>query len=214
MGLLGRDDDVSDAATGVDVLVISTPDDAVGAVASMVTPHPDTLVIHLSGSLTLEPLTDHPRHGSLHPLASLPEPVSGAAILADHCPMALAGDPDVACIAQALGGAPFEVPDHQRALYHATAAVAANHVVALCAQVERLAAACGVPSDAFMQMMRRVVDNAARHGAAEVLTGPAARGDALTIGRHLDALPAGEHDLYAVLALEAARVAGTPLEMP
>lgn len=211
--MLGRDDDVAKAANGVDMLVIATPDDVVGSVAARVEPDSQTLVIHLSGSLTLEPLVDHPRRGSLHPLASLPDPISGVAVLTGGCPMAVAGDPGVAELARALGGATFEVPDERRALYHATAAVAANHVVVLCAQVERLADACGVPAGVFLEMSGRVVENVKRRGATMVLTGPAARGDSLTVQRHLDALPAVEHELYVALALEAARMAGMPLEV-
>ena len=47
---------LTDAAWGVDVLVIATPDDAVADVAAAVTPHAETTVVHLSGSLGLSAL--------------------------------------------------------------------------------------------------------------------------------------------------------------
>jgi len=209
-GVLGRGDDVRAAARGVDVLVIATPDGAVADVAAAVEPIDSTLVLHMSGSLTLDPVSCHPRHGSLHPLASLPDPETGVGALLDSCPVAVAGDPGVRDVTAALGARAFEVPDEARALYHATAAVAANHVVALCAQVERLAEACGVAPDAFLSMAASVVRNAADRGAADALTGPAARGDHATIERHLAALPPEEIDLYLRLANEAAALAGQP----
>ena len=60
-GFLGRHDDLSDAARGVDVLVIATPDDAIAEVAAAVVPVVTTTVVHLSGSLGLDALGAHPR---------------------------------------------------------------------------------------------------------------------------------------------------------
>ncbi len=210
VGFVGRDDPQRDAAQGVDFLVIATPDDVVEAVAQAVEPVSSTVVLHLSGSLTLEPVSHHPRHGSLHPLAALPDAETGVATLLDTCPIALAGDPAVARIAHALGARSFEVPDDVRTLYHATAVVAANHVVALCAQVERLADACGVAPEVFLSMAETAARSVADRGAAASLTGPASRGDHATIERHLAALPPGEVELYLALANEAAALAGQP----
>ena len=52
---------------------------------------------------------------------------------------AVAGDPQTAELALTLGMRPFELPDSERAQYHAAAVVASNHLVALLGQVERLA---------------------------------------------------------------------------
>lgn len=209
--LLGRGDDVADAASGVGLLVLAVPDDVLGAVAARVRPVPSTAVIHLSGSRGLDVLEPHPRVGSLHPLVSLPDPATGTERLLDGATFAVAGDPIVRRIVAQFDGRAIEVADEQRALYHATAAVAANHLVALLAQVERLAAAADVPADAFWPMVRTTVDNVTRLGAGAALTGPAARGDAETIRSHVRALPDGERDLYTRLAAEAARLAGRAL---
>ena len=48
-GFLGRDDDSSCAARGVDVLVIATPDDTIAEVAAAVEPVDTTTVVHLVG---------------------------------------------------------------------------------------------------------------------------------------------------------------------
>ena len=108
-GVLGRGDDVRAAARGVDVLVIATPDGAVADVAAVVEPIDSMLVLHMSGSLTLDPVSHHPRYGSLHPLASLPDPETGMAALLDNCPVAVAGDPGVWDVATALG----HIVDHR-----------------------------------------------------------------------------------------------------
>jgi predicted short-subunit dehydrogenase-like oxidoreductase (DUF2520 family) len=86
--------------------------------------------------------------------------------------------------------------------------VAANHLVALCAQVERLAARVGVPVDAYWDMMAATLDNVAAHGPGAALTGPAARGDRATLARHIAAIGPTEEALYRVLSNAAAELAG------
>ena len=80
-----------------------------------------------------------------------------------------------------LGGRPFEVDDADRAAYHAAAVIASNHLVALLGQAERVAAAAGVPLDAYLDLVRATVENVAELGPAAALTGPAARG---RLGHH------------------------------
>jgi pantoate--beta-alanine ligase len=205
----GRDDPVEDLAQYVDVVLLTVPDDAIAEVAASIEPGP-AAVLHVSGATGLDALAPHRRRGSVHPLMSLPDPETGAQCLTGGAVFAVDGDPAAAMVVEALGGRAVRVPDDQRALYHATAAVAANHVVALCAQVERLAAEVGVPLEAYWDLMATSIANVRRSGALSSLTGPAARGDDSTLARHLDALPPHERPLYVALAAEAARLAGHP----
>jgi len=196
LDLLGRGDDLSEAASGVDVLVIATPDDAVARVAAAVRPDPTTVVLHLSGSLGLDALAPHPRRAALHPLVPLPNAEVGASRLAAGVTFAVAGDPVARQMAESLGGRVVEVADADRAIYHAAACIAANHVVALLGQVERIAAVAGLPLDAFLELTRAAVDDVDRLGPRRALTGPAARGDWATLGRHGQALPPEERPGY------------------
>ena len=202
-GVLGREDDVSAAAEGVDLLVIAVPDDAVARVASGIAPVQSTVVAHMAGSLGLDALEPHPRRAAVHPLASLPSPELGAERLRGAW-FAIAGDHLIESVVSSLDGRSFTVTDRQRAAYHAAAAIASNHLVALLAQVERVATSVDVPFEAYLDLVRATVENVAALGAVEALTGPAARGDEATIARHVDALPPDERQLYEVLA-EACR---------
>ncbi|MGH9087696.1 MAG: DUF2520 domain-containing protein, partial [Acidimicrobiales bacterium] len=139
-GLLGRGEHLGTAAVGVDVLVLAVPDDRVSEVARAVRPSPRCAVLHLSGSLGLDVLAGHHRRGSLHPLVPLPNPATGARRLAGGAAFAVAGDALAGTMARALGGTVLEVADDRRPAYHAAATIAANHVVALMGQVERVAA--------------------------------------------------------------------------
>lgn len=204
---VGRADDPAGAAEGVDLLVIATPDTTVAAVAAAVRPVATTVVAHLAGSLGLGVLAPHPRTASVHPLVAVPDPVTGARRLPGAW-FAVAGDPLATEVVDALGGRAVEVPDDRRAAYHAAAAIASNHLVALLGQVERVAAVAGVPLAAYLDLVRTTVDNVADLGPAAALTGPVARGDAATVTGHLAALPAEERPAYVALAAAAARLAG------
>ena len=95
---------------------------------------------------------------------------------------------------------PFELADSERARYHAAAVVASNHLVALLGQVERLAASCGVPFEAFGPLVRASVENAFRLGPAHALTGPVERGDLARSKRTSRASIPAERDAYRALA--------------
>jgi predicted short-subunit dehydrogenase-like oxidoreductase (DUF2520 family) len=204
---LGRDDDLTAAAAGVDLLVIATPDAAVAGVAARVAPVASTVVAHLAGSLGLDVLAPHTRRAAIHPLVALPGPEVGARRLRGAW-FAVAGDDLASEVVAVLGGRSFSVADDDRAMYHAAACVASNHVVALLGQVERLAARVGVPLDAYLDLARASLDNVAELGPERALTGPAARGDDDTIARHLRALPPSERSAYRALVAEARRLAG------
>ncbi|MEZ5281268.1 MAG: DUF2520 domain-containing protein [Acidimicrobiales bacterium] len=207
--IVGRGGPLASAAQGVDVLVVATGDDAVATVAGSVDQVDTTLVVHLSGSLGLDVLAPHKRRASMHPLMTLPDPYTGKGRLLSGIAFAADGDPAVAQVIAALGGETLNVDPADRALYHATAAIASNHLVALAGQVERLAASIGVPLHAYLALMAASLENVELAGsAARALTGPAARGDLNTIARHLAALPAGEVDTYKAMAREAMRLAG------
>lgn len=194
--LLGRGDGVSEAAMGVDGLVIATPDDLVAEVARAVRPDPATVVLHLAGSLGLEVLEGHPRRGKLHPLVPLPDAEIGSHRLLTGVTFAVEGDRLAGELAESLGGQTVVISDANRSAYHAAACIAANHVVALLGQVERVAATAGLPLSAFIDLSRWAVEDAARVGPRCALTGPAARGDWATLVRHLEALKPGERPGY------------------
>jgi predicted short-subunit dehydrogenase-like oxidoreductase (DUF2520 family) len=205
-GVLGRGDDVAGAAEGVDLVVLATPDAAIAEVAQQVRPRPGVVVAHLSGAAGLEVLAPHERRAAVHPLMALPTAEVGARRLRGGW-FAVAGDPVATEVVAALGGRAFVVDDADRPAYHAAAVVASNHVVALLGQVERLAAAVGVPFEAYLDLVAATLDNVRDLGPGAALTGPAARGDEDTIRAHMAALPPAEREAYAALADAARRLA-------
>jgi predicted short-subunit dehydrogenase-like oxidoreductase (DUF2520 family) len=213
-GFCGRHDDLAGAARGVDVLVIATPDDAIAEVAAAVVPVEGTTLVHLSGSLGLDALAPHPLRAAVHPLVPLPNGEVGAARLCSAVTFAVAGAPAARSIAASLGGRIVEVADGDRPAYHAAACIAANHVVALLGQVERVAAGVGLDLESFLPLTRAAVDDVAALGSRAALTGPARRGDWATLSRHLDALPEAERSGYQAGAALATRLAQSDEDVP
>lgn len=198
LGVLGRDDDPSHAAEGVDLVLLTVPDAAVEGVAASIGRNPEAVIAHCSGSLGLSPLAGHWRRAVLHPLASLPNVADGELNLRNHCWFGLSaeGDPLAADIVESLEGRPMLIVEDDWPRYHAAAAVAANHFVGLMGQVERLATAMGVPLRAYLDLTATAWDAVYARGAPAALTGPVARGDWATIERHLAALPEDERAAY------------------
>ena len=203
----GRTDDKSAAADQVELCVIATPDASIAEVAREIRPG-RAVVMHLSGATPLTSIAHH-RSAGLHPLVSLADPATGAELLRSAW-FGVAGDPIAERIAESLSGKWFRIADEDRVLYHAAAAVAANHVVALLGQAERIAGEVGVPFDALVNLARGSLENVARLGPASALTGPVSRGDEATVERHraelAERLP-DELPAYDALVAEARRLA-------
>jgi predicted short-subunit dehydrogenase-like oxidoreductase (DUF2520 family) len=206
-GPLGRQDDLAAAADGARLLVLAVPDGEIAVVAAAIRPG-EAVVAHLAGSLGLDVLAGHESVASLHPLVALPDAERGAARLRGAW-FATAGDPLVEEVVAALDGRSVAVADADRVAYHAAAAVASNHLVALLGQVERIAASIDVPLDAYLDLARGALDDVASVGPAAALTGPVSRGDWGTVSRHVEGLPESERPAYVILADAARRLAET-----
>ena len=169
------------------VVLLTVPDGEIRAAAEATAAQ---LIGHCSGATTLEVFGD--REGfSLHPLMTVPE--HGATFAGAGC--AVAGTSDRALevargLASALQMTAVEVPDEDRAAYHAAASIAANFLVTLEGAAERLAATAGVPRELLVPLARAALENWAANGAELALTGPVARGDEATIARQREAIAA------------------------
>jgi predicted short-subunit dehydrogenase-like oxidoreductase (DUF2520 family) len=167
-----------------DCVLLCVPDAEIGNAAQAVTPGP--LVGHVSGATTLAPLAPHEAF-SVHPLMTVPAGNGKGPASLQGAAAAIAGSSDRALatarsLAEALGMAPFEIADDDRAAYHAAASMASNYLVALEDAAERLLATTGAPRELLVPLVRATVENWARDGA-RALTGPIARRDDETVAR-------------------------------
>lgn len=187
-------------AREADLLLLTVPDDALGAVARGLAEtgnvHRGTLVAHASGALGVGVLAPLTAAGALplalHPVMTFTGAPEDLARLAGVCfgitaPEAL--QPVAEVLVVEMGGEPVFIAEEDRPLYHAALANGANHLVALVATSADLLRAAGVPDPSRMlgPLVGAALDNVLRAGDA-ALTGPVARGDAGTVGDHLRAL--------------------------
>jgi predicted short-subunit dehydrogenase-like oxidoreductase (DUF2520 family) len=104
-----------------------------------------------------------------------------------------------------LGGAPEWIDEDARPVYHAALAHGANHLVTLVNEAADLLRTAGVdrPERVLSPLLHAALDNALQLGDG-ALTGPVSRGDAGTVGKHLDRMPADAVPAYLALARRTA----------
>jgi predicted short-subunit dehydrogenase-like oxidoreductase (DUF2520 family) len=203
-----------------DILFLTVPDGVIVDAARDALSRevrPGTALIHCSGALSYLALPEdnRVRRGSLHPLQSFADPTASwdgiyCAIEGDAAVLPLLQD-----VCRTLGANFMTVPAEDKALYHAAACIASNHLVTLLSLAEDLFGRWADGPQAARASLRPLVTgtlaNYERLGAARALTGPVARGDAGTVARHFKILPAAYRELYRLLSrhtLELARRAG------
>jgi len=195
----GVDCDVYSAASlgdlpQVDLLFITTPDDALAETASRLAaaegerrgPLPKRLAggrrgvaLHTSGALTSEELAPLRERGyaigSLHPLVAVSDVAQGAVSLryAFYCVegearAVRAARGVVSDLGRDFGAQSFTVPAEKKALYHAAAVMCAGHTVALFDAAASLLAACGLkPREAqrvLLPLLSSAVSNLSPRG--------------------------------------------------
>ena len=133
--------------------------------------------------------------GSLHPLVSISEPRAGAEKLrgAFYCVEGDAAANRVArSIVKDLQGHSFHIASNSKPLYHAAAVMASGHVTALVSLAADMLVQCGLDEKTarriLLPLLESTVANLSISEPAKALTGTFARGDLVTVRRHLQAL--------------------------
>jgi predicted short-subunit dehydrogenase-like oxidoreductase (DUF2520 family) len=205
------------------VILISTPDDQIANVAQELAriggeELRGKVVLHTSGAMDSAPLEAARKRGakvgSLHPLQSF----SGVAVPAlEGRIFTVEGETQAVRVAQriarTLGGSPVRLASSKKLLYHAAAAMAAGHVLAVEEAATQLLVSLGMKrSEAvrgLLPLTRQVLENFERLGPRAAWTGPLSRGDYKIVRAHLDALqesPGEFAQAYEALNRLAARV--------
>lgn len=199
-----------------DLTVLAAPDDALaqaagdlGAAFEGEVRQGAGALVHCSGALdasVLDPLAAAGwTLGAWHPLQAFPttsSPVRPGITWAVTAPEPLASR--LRTLSAALGGRAFELPAQAKPRYHAAASMAANYLVTQVWHATRLLEDCGLHGPdalaALIPLLESTVAGLATAGLPGGLTGPLARGDAMTVARHLEALesatPRGTDALY------------------
>ncbi len=205
------------------IILIATPDDHIAVVAKELAriggeELRGRVVLHTSGAMDSAVLAAvqqwGAKIGSMHPLQSF----SGVAVPSlEGKAFALEGETQAVRvarrIARALGGSPVHIAGSKKLLYHAAAAMAAGHVLAVGEAATQLLVSLGMKHSeavrALLPLTRQVLENFERLGPHAAWTGPLSRGDYKVVRAHSSALresPAEFIDAYEALSRLAARV--------
>ncbi len=186
-------------AEAAELVFITTPDDAIGEVASEIQWHSGQSVAHCSGADSTEVLeparASGAQVGAFHPLqtfASVQQaieniPGSTFAIEAEEPLLTYLKE-----MAETLDGQYIELEASDKVVYHAAAVIACNYLVTLVKLATDLWQTFDVPveqaSQALLPLLKGTIHNIETVGIPQCLTGPIARGDAGTIRKHIEAL--------------------------
>jgi predicted short-subunit dehydrogenase-like oxidoreductase (DUF2520 family) len=204
-----------------DIVVLAVPDDAIASVAqSLASRVACRYAFHVSGAVGSEAIAPlqaaGSRTASLHPV----RPFTGDS--SDNWKdafVAVEGDEEGAAegerLAAAVGACPYRLSATDRALYHASATLAAGGTTALVSIAARGWAAAGIPEDVARETLGALASRAAAAAASrpfsEAFTGAIARRDAGTVRSHVAALATLPETLalYQSLAEETLRRTAT-----
>lgn len=200
--VLGIDDAVPVQAG--DVVMLSVSDGAIEAAAGRLAAPAGLTVFHCSGARDLAPLEPLRQAGaavaSLHPVKAFADPAREI-LTFDGVACALQGDETALATlvpaVKAIGGEPVVLPPGvDRRLYHAGAVFASNYLTTLVQAALDSHAAAGIdPADSLRLLspiLRDALASILERGPVSALTGPIARGDAVTVAAQAEALAA--HD--------------------
>jgi len=196
-----------------DIVLITTPDEAIGAVARQLgdagIDWKGKLAYHCSGCLSsdvLSPLAEAGSAiGSLHPLHTFAHPAQTVSRW-KGCYFFIEGDARARRVAlemvAALGGKGVIIPPQQKPLYHASATMASNYLVSLIWLSLLLWKKIGIPFSegvsALMPLIKGTFEDVEKLGVNSALTGPVVRGDLKTVETHLHALREADGRVYQI----------------
>jgi predicted short-subunit dehydrogenase-like oxidoreductase (DUF2520 family) len=207
------------------VIFLCLPDEEIARVASRLARSrvdwTGKIVFHTSGLLpsrVLEPLRKSGALvASLHPGQAFPSKKSRPShfrgisfgLEGDKKALALAGS-----LVRQLGGRVLVIPEEAKPLYHAAFSFAGNFLVILLDAAAGLLIQARIPRDKAIRMLLPLLQGTLRNvkklDTAGSLTGPLVRGDAATVGAHLDALKRLPQyaEIYRKLSLMGLEMAG------
>jgi predicted short-subunit dehydrogenase-like oxidoreductase (DUF2520 family) len=184
-----------------EVSFICVPDDAIREVAQKMANSPKLpkVVTHVSGACNSEDLVALAEKGvktaSFHPMMTFTEKSSSARF--KNCLISIEGENDASKvltqIAQDIGAEPQTIDKAQKTSRHLAGVYLSNFMSVLVDLATEILASNHENPQKFIlenydDLMRQTLDNIIENGLPGAITGPAVRGDAKTLDKHLEIL--------------------------
>lgn len=190
-------DDLAEA----DVYIIAVSDDAITEV-SLQLPFKNQLVVHTSGSASMESLSDNNRKGVFYPLQTF---TKGKEVDFKNIPICIESQFNddynlLKKVADSISDKVFSINSEQRRSLHVSAVFVNNFVNHLYKIGSDICDGHQVPFEILQPLIRETAEKIVTLSPNEAQTGPAKRNDETTIEVHLDFLSDENHkNIYKLL---------------
>jgi predicted short-subunit dehydrogenase-like oxidoreductase (DUF2520 family) len=170
----------------VEVVFIAVADDAIVSVAEKLV-GTDALVVHVSGAVSMEVLSQLTRYGVFYPLQTFSK---DKAVDWNPIPVCIeASSHDDVLLLERLAGTISsdvrKVTSEQRSMIHLAAVFVSNFVNFLNLQAAEILEEFHLDRDILFPLIRETTNKLLQHSPRLVQTGPALRGDEKVIHKHL-----------------------------
>jgi len=202
---------ISSILADTDIVIIAVNDDGIENVASQIPKNPNQLILHTSGTTSLQVLENYTSNcGVLYPLQTFSKQDN---VDFSVVPLCLEGsNPGVLTQIKTLAGQLSnninEVNSQQRALLHISAVFACNFTNHLYHIAQKILEDAGLNFDLLHPLIQQTNDKVMLNKPSEVQTGPAKRNDEQTMIKHLAILQAQPdwQDLYQKLSQNIVKI--------
>lgn len=184
-----------------DLYIIAVSDDAIATVSSQLT-FKNRLVVHTSGSVSLDVLDKKNRKGSFYPLQTFSKK---KAVDFSQIPICLESENGsdfelLDKVAQSISNTVFKINSEQRKALHVSAVFVNNFVNHLYQMGNEICEANKVPFQILKPLILETANKVMTLSPAAAQTGPAIRNDKQTIASHLDfLLDENQKNIYTIL---------------
>lgn len=172
-----------------DLYIIAVSDDAIAAVSSQL-PFENRLVVHTSGSVSIDALDKKNRNGIFYPLQTFSKK---AEVDFSQIPIFLESENEtdfefLTTIAEIISHKVHKTNSEQRKALHVSAVFVNNFVNHLYQIGQAICVENNLPFDVLKPLIQETANKVMKLSPKEAQTGPAIRNDQQTIANHLDFL--------------------------
>ena len=169
-----------------DLYILAVSDDAIAAVSSQL-PFENRLVVHTSGSISIDLLDNKNRRGVFYPVQTFSKNV---AVDFSEIPICLESENEVDFdllkkVAYSISNKVFKISEVQRQALHVSAVFVNNFVNQLYQIGNEICLENNIPFEVLKPLILETANKGTTLSPKEAQTGPASRNDSQTIERHL-----------------------------
>lgn len=195
-----------------DIYIIAVPDDAIAGFSAKL-PVSDALVVHTSGSVAMDVLTDKNRKGVFYPLQTFSKEADVDFSEIPLCIEATQNEDLVILekLASSISNKVYFIDSEQRKSLHLAAVVVNNFVNHLYHMGHEICKKNKVPFEILAPLIRETAKKIETIIPIDAQTGPAKRNDEQTIKAHLSMLSDKHREIYKLLTNSIKKTYGKEL---